>query len=205
MATAVAEVRTDRPSRYLVQLCRHASQLSRHRFALAHLAGEPKARQDMPAQIEAEWSDTHGVLSIDGGRCTLRATSDTLILRAEAGDEDTLHRLQGLIASNLTRFSRRDPLTVTWHRQETPDVTSDAAPTPAGPVRTRRTRHRTLVLLVAGALAIAAHVVLGGAVLAAPQWTGWAANAVLVVVVVKAAAIGVGYLAHRRRKAANTR
>src|SRR5439155_6528243 len=200
MPTAEALVHTERPSRYLVQLCRHANQMGRHRMTRlpAHIAGDPQARHTMPANIEAEWSDTRGVVSTDGGRCTLQATSDTLMLRAEADDEDTLHRMQDLITRNLTRFSRRDPLTVTWHRPETPGETGNATRTPAGPATTHRRRHRTILLVAAGALAIAAHVALGGAVLAAPSWTGWAADAVLVVIVVKVAVIGGGYLAHHR-------
>jgi hypothetical protein len=39
---------------------------------------------------------------------------------------------------------------------------------------------------------IAAYLVLGGAVLAAPPWAGWAATGVLAVVLVKAALIGLG-------------
>jgi hypothetical protein len=203
MPTAEAQVRTDRPSRYLVQLCRHANQLGRHRFARlpAHVTDDPEARHDMPANVEAEWSDSHGVVRADGGNCTLQATPDTLILRLEADDEENLRRLQDMITRNLTRFSRRDPLTVDWVRPETPGETLS----PAGMIPTHPRHRKTIVLVVAAVLAIAAHVVLGGAVLAAPSWTGLAADAVLVVILVKAAIIGLGYQAHRRRKAANTR
>jgi fatty acid desaturase len=56
----------------------------------------------------------------------------------------------------------------------------------------RRSRRRVIVLALIGILAIAAHLVLGGAVLAAPPWAGWAATGVLAVVLVKAALIGLG-------------
>ncbi|HEV8559955.1 MAG TPA: DUF2218 domain-containing protein [Actinophytocola sp.] len=207
MPTAEAEVRTDRPSRYLVQLCRHASQMGRHRITRvpAHLSGDPEARHDIPAHIDAEWSDTQGVVSVDGGRCTLRATPDTLILRAEADTEEKLQRMQDLITRNLTRFSRRDPLTVNWHRESTAGGAADPTTAPVRKLTTRHGHRRTIVLLAAGVLAIAAHVVLGGAVLAAPSWTSLAADVVLVIVVVKVAVIGIGYLAHRHSKTARTR
>lgn len=57
MLTAHAVVRTDRSSRYLVQLCRHASAMgdtSGHRL-LIH--GDGDARHKM--RLHAEYSDTH--------------------------------------------------------------------------------------------------------------------------------------------------
>jgi hypothetical protein len=206
MPTAEARVPTARASRYLVQLCRHADQMGGHRMTRlpAHMVRDSRARHDIPARIVAEWSDTHGTVRFDDGTCTLRATSDTLILHLDADTADTLQRMQGLITGNLTRFSRRDPLTVTWNQLDETDGTPADEHAPPATGQPRR-RHRTIVLVVIAALAIAAHLVLGGAVLAAPQWTGLATDVILAVVVIKIAIIGLGYLGHRRRKATKSR
>lgn len=96
-----------------------------------------------------------------------------------------------MITRNLIRFSRREPLTMNWQPGD------GGAPAATEHPMAQHGRRRTIILVAVGMLAIAAHVILG-AVLAAPPWTGLAADAILVIVVVKAAAIGLGYLAHRR-------
>lgn len=67
-----------------------------------------------------EWSDTDGRVSLSWGQRTMEATPDTLTLRAEATDEQSLQRIQDLVAGHLERFGRRDHLTVNWHRPHTP-------------------------------------------------------------------------------------
>lgn len=62
-----------------------------------------------------------------------------------------------------------------------------------------------LAIAVHVGLAVAVHVGLAAAVLTAWRWTSWAADFVLVLVLVKVAAIVLGHLALRRRKAAGTR
>lgn len=114
MPTAEATLQTDNPSRYLVQLCRHASKMNhglrghitRHR----HTGGTP-AR---PQIQHVDWSDTEGTLRLNWGQCTMRAGPGTLTLRVEAADEEKLLGIQELIAANLQRFGRRDQLSVTW-------------------------------------------------------------------------------------------
>jgi hypothetical protein len=111
MLTAEARVETDRPSRYLAQLCRHASQMGRH------LRHRPHAHADGGAPPEVrhvEWSDTDGIVDFEWGRCVMRATPDTLILRAEAADEESLRRIQDLITGRLGKIGRRDRLQATW-------------------------------------------------------------------------------------------
>jgi hypothetical protein len=113
MLTAEAHVQTDHASRYLVQLCRHAQQVHRMRHRpRAHGGGE---RQ--PPKVEhVEWSDTRGTVNFGWGQCTMEANADTLTLRAEAADEESLQRVQDIIARDIERFGRRDHLTVTWNR-----------------------------------------------------------------------------------------
>jgi hypothetical protein len=61
-----------------------------------------------------------------------------------------------------------------------------------------------LAIAVHVGLAVAVHVGLAAAVLTAWRWTSWGADLVLVFVVVKVAAIALGHLAIRRRKAGGT-
>jgi hypothetical protein len=114
MLTAEARIQTSQPSRYLIQLCRHASSIN-HKI-LRH-AGRAQARPEIQ---HVEWSDSHGTLDLGWGRCTLHAEPGALTVRAEAASEETLQRLQDLIARNLERFGRREQLKVSWERPGTP-------------------------------------------------------------------------------------
>jgi len=80
MPTAEAQIHTPRASRYLAQLCRHASQMGRpmrHRL-------RTHDRGDAPPEVQhVEWSDTYGIVSLTWGQWTMQATPDTLTLRAE--------------------------------------------------------------------------------------------------------------------------
>jgi hypothetical protein len=99
MLIAEARVETERSSRYLAQLCRHIDKAA-------------KASPQMEAHVE--WSEDYGTINFGWGRCTLRADSRVLTLRAEAPDGESLRRLQDRVADRLERFGRRDRLTVTW-------------------------------------------------------------------------------------------
>ncbi len=111
MLTAEAQIETEHPSRYLVQLCRHASKMGRH------LRHRPRihAGGDAPPEIQhAEWSDTHGTVTLSCGQWTMQATPGTLTLRAEATDQENLRRIQDLVAGRLEQIGRRDHLKVNW-------------------------------------------------------------------------------------------
>ena len=112
MFSSTAHVLTDRAGRYATQLCDHAGQLAglpgRHLSRAGH-AGAPRVGR-------AEYSGTEGSIDFPWGRCTLRATPDRLILRAEADGEEQLERIQEGVASRLRRIGRRDGLAVTWQR-----------------------------------------------------------------------------------------
>jgi hypothetical protein len=123
MLTAEARVETDRPGRYLTQLCQHLSNRGRH---LGTGMGRPSRHRpsghqdDAPrpvtaGQVRVEWTETEGTVTFPGGQCTMRADGDALLLRAEAVDGAALEFIENLIGSHLGRFSRREPLTVTWH------------------------------------------------------------------------------------------
>jgi hypothetical protein len=177
MLIAEAHVETDRASRYLVQLCRHASEMSRHGSS-----GPPNRRGHVPPEVQhVEWSDSHGVISLGLGRCSVEATPDVLALRLEAADEEALKRLQAAVARRLETIGRREGLKVTWQRPGVPG----AEPAPVGGSGRRRGRVTTVALVVVGALIVAVHLGLGGHALASSAWTAWATNIFLVVVLVK--------------------
>lgn len=119
MPTSEAQIDTERPSRYLVQLCRHAAGMNRtpgHRLR-KHADGGALPLGEV--QLRAEWSDTQGVITFfPWGKCDIAANGNTLTLRIEASDEDRLEQIQGVISSDLDRFGRREALTVSWQRPE---------------------------------------------------------------------------------------
>jgi hypothetical protein len=109
MLTAEASVTTDRASRYLVQLCEHVNKMGRQHLHRARVhVGAP------PQVLGAKWSDMHGVVAFTGGQCTLDATADTLRLRLEAADADSLQRMKAMVSRRLQTIGRRDHLEVVW-------------------------------------------------------------------------------------------
>lgn len=161
-----------------------------------------------PAVEDVDYSDTYGVIRFAGGRFTLQATSDTLRLRLEADDEDTLQRLQSGITARLEKIARRDGLTVTWQRCPTSPGPPGEADGPASAAGTRTAkrpgRGRTVGLMAVGAVVVVVHLGLGGAALASSTWAGWAVNAVLAIIVLKVVFVAVpvvlGRFAVRRGK-----
>jgi hypothetical protein len=123
MLIAEARVETGRPGRYLAQLCQHLSNRGRHLGTgkgrlTRHRPGGQGADHPQPGtaeQVQVEWSQTEGTVTFPGGRCVMWASDDALVFRAEAADNGTLEFIENLIGSHLGRFSRREPLTVTWH------------------------------------------------------------------------------------------
>ena len=111
MLITEAHVQTEHPDRYLVQLCRHAQQVHR----LRHRPPHGRANAQPPPKVEhVEWSGTRGTVDFGWGRCTMQATPGRLTLRAEAVDEESLLRVQGIIARDIERFGKRHQLTVSW-------------------------------------------------------------------------------------------
>lgn len=197
MLTAYAHVPTDRASRYLVQFCRHADEMSHHPGDRPRPDGEAPDHHVPPTVDDVAWSDSVGTVRYALGRtvghCVLRATENSLLLSVDAEDEDTLQRLLDGISRRLVTIGRRDGLTVEWQH---PDTAADLSPS-----RRRRLVGR-LLLIAAATLVVIAHLGLLGGALAASIWTRWAGNIVLAVIALKVVAVGVhlllGRLAIRR-------
>jgi hypothetical protein len=114
-----ATIETDRPARYLTQLCRHAAAMSGGPHAPmsdgSHAANAGGHGPHAAAQVQVEQSDNRAVLRfVHWGQCVIEAGRTTLTLRVEAVDEPALRRIQDIVAADLTRFGRRDQLALTW-------------------------------------------------------------------------------------------
>jgi hypothetical protein len=121
MSAAEARIPTENAGRYLARLCQHAGQMGTH---LGRRPGRHPGGGAPPEILRAESSDDRGTLVLNWGRCTLQAGDGMLTLRAEAGDPDSLARIQELIAGRLEKFGRRERLIVTWQ----PATASPASP-----------------------------------------------------------------------------
>ena len=115
MRASQATIATDRAGRYLIQLCRHSDQMRGPAFARTARHDDGIAALPSP---RSEWSDADGIIEFGSGRCILHATNDALTIRAEAGDEQQLARIQEGIARSLERMGRRDELRVAWEPVE---------------------------------------------------------------------------------------
>lgn len=113
MVTSVARVVTDRPERYLEQICKHASAMGAGGHAAPMHGGAHQASHDLEVRVES--SGSHGELTFAAwGTCTLTADATALTLTVEAKDEDGLRRIQDILSNDLDRFGRRDGLVVAW-------------------------------------------------------------------------------------------
>ncbi|WP_369254978.1 DUF2218 domain-containing protein [Streptomyces sp. R35] len=216
MLTAEARVETDRPSRYLVQLCKHFDNKGRHlgHRPRGHNGEDAQALQEtraVAAQAQVEWSETRGSVRLPWGRCELRAEPGALTAHVEAVDEENLRRLQDLVTGHVERFGRREELTVAWEEPEAAmepadDNAAGAAPATRGEVVRRGRRARTAALVAVGVLAVAVHLGLGGVLLANWRWTGWAVGVVLAVVLLKVTVLtGLGRFVVRRNRISRAR
>ena len=102
MPTAEAHIPTERASRYLRQLCSHASR-TRHGHDRGHTGPSAEAT-----------SDSAGRIARGTAVCELTADPAGLLLRATADDEEQLRALQEAVARALERVGRRDGLRVVW-------------------------------------------------------------------------------------------
>ncbi|WP_255945290.1 DUF2218 domain-containing protein [Streptomyces odontomachi] len=207
MLSAEARVATDRPSRYLVQLCRHIDHMrgQLHREAPAHGDGDAAF-----TVRQAEWADDQGLVDFGWGRCIMRAGPGELVLHVEADDEDGLRRIQEGIARRLETIGRRDAVQVHWQQADDgrqahtpPALPRDAAAsTPEGRTTRHRPRLGAVGLAAVVVLALSVHLGLLEALLGQARWAGWAADVVVVLVVVKILVVGrFAVLRSRRSKA----
>lgn len=91
MHVVEAQVKSEKASRYLVQLCKH----------FAH-------------KTPTDYDESTGRVDFQPGLCVMYAVGDQLSLRCEAQTEPALHRVKAIVEDHLVRFAWREKIAVTW-------------------------------------------------------------------------------------------
>jgi hypothetical protein len=93
MIESVANVKTERPERYLKQLVSHLGR-----------------------KVDSQHADdgSSGRLTFSSGSCVLTADQGALVLTVQAEDEERLAAVQDVVARHLVRFATQDELAVEW-------------------------------------------------------------------------------------------
>ncbi|HEY0697813.1 MAG TPA: DUF2218 domain-containing protein, partial [Micromonospora sp.] len=180
--------------------CRHAAAMGTGGHALRMRLHALTAPREV--RVAAEWTERGGTVTFTPwGRCTLAATADALTLRVDAADEDGLTRIRDVVTRDFERFSRREPLSVSWQRSE-PDSAApgDVAPRPRRGFS--RFTLRAVLLALAVALVISLHLGLLGTVVAQSRWTGIAVDVVVALVALKIGLVLLARYGLRRVRAA---
>lgn len=89
--TSSAFVATDSPARYIARLCKH----------FAH-------------KIPVSFDESQGSIQFDAGRSLLHAECGGLTLRVEAASQESLEKLQHVVASHFERFAWQQALVLKW-------------------------------------------------------------------------------------------
>ncbi|HEV2260010.1 MAG TPA: DUF2218 domain-containing protein [Streptosporangiaceae bacterium] len=113
MPSAQTRIRTQNAAAYLARLCGHLAKLTSPRRFPGH-GSQPHAGGQPPAVLHAEHTRDAGTITLTWGQLTLRATADELTIRADAGSQENLHRIQDMTASRLHKFGRREHLDIQW-------------------------------------------------------------------------------------------
>ena len=159
---------TDRPDRYIKQLCQHAAALGRRgpREFKAHGSEQEPLRE---VSIGASWTGSTGVIDLaPWGRCELNAVADGFDVRIEADSAEHVARIADRIERNIARIGKGS-LPIKW--------TSDWV----GP-RSRRTQVLTATGVLVVALVVVVHLGIGA--LLVERWP-WAVGAVVLMIAAK--------------------
>jgi len=116
--SAEAVIHTADPARYIARLRRHTARMGEHTHFVPRHGRRPPgpgSTHTPPRVTRAEWSDTHGAITMNWGQWTVQAAPGTLTLHAEAADQENLKRIQEMLTGRLETFGRREHLQLTWH------------------------------------------------------------------------------------------
>ena len=85
----------------------------------------PLARRYLPAlcshftrKIQVEYTDERGVATFPQGVCELSLDGDVLVLKCRGADDDALASIERVLSLHMRLFTRRDPVTLEWRRDE---------------------------------------------------------------------------------------
>jgi uncharacterized protein len=65
-------------------------------------------------KLEVEQSDQEGRVTFEGGTCLMQSEEGRLMVAIEALDEESLDRLEGVVASHLERMAGDEVLEIIW-------------------------------------------------------------------------------------------
>ena len=88
---ATVQVPTAKAGRYLKALCNHFAR-----------------------QATAHYSDSHGTVQFNFGRCEFQAQAQQLFITVSAASEENFARIKVVVADHLVRFAQQETLTVEW-------------------------------------------------------------------------------------------
>ena len=115
LQSAQAVIHTADPARYIARLRGHTARMGEHTRFVRHGRRPPGPGTHTPPRVtHAEWSGTHGAVTMNWGQWTARAAPGTLTLHAEAADEENLKRIQEMLTSRLETFGMREHLRLNW-------------------------------------------------------------------------------------------
>jgi hypothetical protein len=103
MVASSARVATERPTRYLKQLCEHFAD---------------SGRRHSGQEFDVTFDDREGFINfapVISGSCRLNAREEgVLVLGARGTEQAALERVQRVVAKHLERFGQSDGLKVEW-------------------------------------------------------------------------------------------
>jgi hypothetical protein len=94
MLTAQSSFNTAKATAYLKKFCRH----------FAH-------------KLPTEFDDVSGYVDFPFGDCRLVSQDDQLMFKVEAETEESLAKMEDVVARHMERFAFRDGITLMWVRQ----------------------------------------------------------------------------------------
>ena len=114
MPSAQAHIRTPDAAAYLARLCGHLAKLAAPRRFPGHSPQLHAGGGEPPAVLHAEHTPDAGTITLTWGQLTLHASPDELIIRADAGTQENLQRIQDMTTGRLRKFGRREHLDIHW-------------------------------------------------------------------------------------------
>jgi hypothetical protein len=68
-------------------------------------------------KLTAEFDDSHGHIDFPFGDCRLQSSENLLTFTVEAESEESLEKMQAVVAGHMERFAFRDQISLVWERQ----------------------------------------------------------------------------------------
>lgn len=91
MPISRAEIATESGAKLINRLCKHWA----HKLEVEHKEGE-------------------GRVAFEDGTCLMQAEADKLVVAIESLEEESLDRLEGVVASHLERMAGDEELVIVW-------------------------------------------------------------------------------------------